>query len=160
MNRAIELRNASSADAGAIAALWHSAWIDGHAEHVSEKVRAARTPASFHIRTDKWITHFRVAMVGPMLMGFHLCKGNELSQFYLASQVRGSGFAKAFIDDAEAAIKRDGHGRAWLACAVGNDRARRFYEKSGWAVTQTETLPFESVGAPVPIEIWRMEKAL
>jgi ribosomal protein S18 acetylase RimI-like enzyme len=39
--------------------------------------------------------------------------------------------AAALIADAEAMLAEHGVEMAWLACAVGNNRAARFYEKSG-----------------------------
>ena len=110
--------------------------------------------------TDRWITDFRVAKVGPMLLGFHLCKGDEVNQFYVASEARGSGFAHALMADAEATLKSRGHNTAWLAVGIGNDRARRFYEKAGWTFAGEETHPMETTGAPVMLTIWRMEKRL
>lgn len=160
MARGIEIRDATPADARAIAALWHAGWMDGHEGVVPEEVAATRDPASFRVRTDRWIGDFRVAKVGPMLAGFYLCKGDELNQFYLASEVRGSGFASALMADAEETMRRKGHRKIWLACAIGNDRARRFYEKAGWVLAGTEEVPLETAADPVPMTIWRFEKAI
>ena len=157
---AIELRDATPADAGAIAALWHAAWMDGHDGVVPEEVKATRDPASFRVRTGRWISDFRVATVGPMLAGFYLCKENEVNQFHIASQMRGSGFAATLMADAAAHLRANGHRTIWLACAIGNDRARRFYEKVGWVLTGTQEVPLETATDPIPMTIWRFEKAL
>lgn len=57
--------------------------------------------------------------------------------------------------------------RAHLHVAVGNDRARRFYEKMGWSYLHDEILQAECVneetGEPMgsfPLAVWRMEKLL
>jgi hypothetical protein len=48
---------------------------------------------------------------------------------------------------------------AWLACAVGNHRAARFYEKSGRRLAGTVVDPATPSG-PFPPEVWRYEKRL
>ena len=160
MRNGIEIRDATPADAGAIAALWHAGWMDGHADKASAELVALRDRASFRVRTERHIGDFRVAMVGPMLLGFHLCKGDEVSQFYVASEARGTGFARSLMADAEATLKAAGHKRIWLACGIGNDRARRFYEKTGWTFAGTERQEMETAGEPIHLDIWRMEKDL
>jgi RimJ/RimL family protein N-acetyltransferase len=48
---------------------------------------------------------------------------------------------------------------AWLACAVGNERAARFYEKCGWRRAATvPDEPYDSGG--IVFEVWRYEKTL
>jgi hypothetical protein len=37
------------------------------------------------------------------------------------------------LDDAEERVGAAGHVSAWLAVVPGNARARRFYERRGWA---------------------------
>ena len=45
-------------------------------------------------------------------------------------------------------------------CAVGNERAARFYEKCGWQHARTVTYqPDAADGAP-PLEVWAYEKRL
>jgi ribosomal protein S18 acetylase RimI-like enzyme len=87
-------------------------------------------------------------------------KNDELFQLYVSAEARGSGVAAALIADAEKRLAEKGTEVAWLACAIGNHRAARFYEKSGWArvgvmIDEAET----SVGA-FPLEVWRYEKRL
>lgn len=53
--------------------------------------------------------------------------------------------AAALIGDAEARLAERGVETAWLACAIGNHRAARFYEKSAGIF---------------PLEVWRYEKRL
>jgi ribosomal protein S18 acetylase RimI-like enzyme len=48
---------------------------------------------------------------------------------------------------------------AWLACAVGNDRAARFYEKQGWHRAGTVMHEPDDSGGFV-FEVWRYEKRL
>ena len=50
--------------------------------------------------------------------------------------------------------------RAWLACAIGNDRAARFYEKCGWTRMGTMINEAETSRGPFSLEVWRYEKQL
>jgi ribosomal protein S18 acetylase RimI-like enzyme len=46
-----------------------------------------------------------------------------LYQLFVSPHARGSGVAAALIADAEARLAERGVQTAWLACAIGNDRA-------------------------------------
>ncbi len=64
------------------------------------------------------------------------------------------------MTDAETQQRAAGHSLIWLACGIGNDRARRFYEKAGWRMAGTRQVEAETAEDPVTLEIWRMEKDL
>ena len=68
--------------------------------------------------------------------------------------------AAVLIADAEAHLREAGVDTAWLACAVGNERAARFYEKCGWLRTGTVTEDVVVPGGTFPLEVWRYEKSL
>ena len=78
----------------------------------------------------------------------------------MSPEARGSGVAVALIAHAEARLAQHGVETAWLACAVGNSRAARFYEKSGWHMAGTFVIPAETSRGPFPVEQWRYEKRL
>jgi GNAT superfamily N-acetyltransferase len=59
--------------------------------------------------------------------------GDEVEQVYVARERRGTGIADLLLDSAERQVAANSHDVAWLAVATGNARARRFYEKRGWA---------------------------
>jgi GNAT superfamily N-acetyltransferase len=102
----------------------------------------------------------RVAGVVGAPVGFYFLKGAELYQFYVSSNARGSGVAAVLMADAEAHLReRDVH-TAWLACAIGNDRAARFYEKCGWLRTGTVTDDVKVPDGTFALEVWRYEKSL
>jgi RimJ/RimL family protein N-acetyltransferase len=48
----------------------------------------------------------------------------------------------------------------WLSCAIGNHRAARFYEKSGWRRVGVVIYQAETSTGPFPLEVWRYEKRL
>ena len=92
--------------------------------------------------------------------GFCVLKGEELYQLFVSSEAHGSGVAAALIAEAEARLAERGVETAWLACAMGNDRAARFYEKSGWRLAGTFVNSAETSSGPFPLEEWRYEKRL
>ena len=103
-----------------------------------------------------------VRVVGPSGAPVGLCivKDDELYQLYVSAESRGSGVAAALIDDAEARLAARGVGTAWLACAIGNERAARFYEKRGWRRARTMAIGLDTPDGEFPLDVWRYEKRL
>jgi hypothetical protein len=64
------------------------------------------------------------------------------------------------MTDAETRLAKGGFNIAWLACAIGNDRAARFYEKSGWRRVGVVAYQAETSVGTFPLEVWRYEKNL
>lgn len=153
-------RAATSDDLPQIAALWHAGWHSAHPAIVPPELTRLRTQDSFLHRATKMLDHTRVAQTDGTISGMTILKHDEVDQFYVASGYHGTGLAQDLLRDAEAQLASRGHTRIWLACSVGNSRAARFYEKSGWTLACTEVLHFETSGAPFPLEIWRYEKTL
>ena len=87
-------------------------------------------------------------------------KDDELYQFYVAAPARGTGVAAALMHDAEQRLVERGVSTAWLACAIGNARAARFYEKCGWRLAATVTSPLDTPAGIFPLDVWRYEKRL
>ena len=143
-----------------MARLWFDGWRDAHLALVPTALARLRTLDSFRERMTAAIADVRVAIRDQTIAGFVMFKGDEIYQFYVAAEARGSGAAAALMHDAEAELTRRGVTTAWLACAIGNDRAARFYEKNGWRRTATITYQAETSEGPFPIENWRYEKRL
>ena len=87
-------------------------------------------------------------------------KDDELYQLFVTARARGSGVAAALVTDAEARLSARGVTTAWLACAIGNERAARFYEKCGWHRVGTMLNQAETSEGAFPLEVWRYEKRL
>jgi RimJ/RimL family protein N-acetyltransferase len=66
----------------------------------------------------------------------------------------------ALIADVETRLAKSGVETAWLACAIGNDRAARFYEKCGWRRVGKMINELETPDGIFPLEVWRYEKVL
>ena len=92
--------------------------------------------------------------------GFAMLKNDELYQLYVSRQSRGAGVAAALIADAEARLALYGVRKAWLACAIGNERAARFYEKSGWHRVGSMTSILATANGPFSLAVWRYEENL
>ena len=93
-------------------------------------------------------------------VGFSVLKGDELYQLFVSAQARGSGVAAALIADAELRFRANGVETAWLACAIGNERAARFYQKCGWHRVGTMLNQVETSAGTFPLDVWRYEKRL
>jgi GNAT superfamily N-acetyltransferase len=156
----VDVRRADPYELEAIADLWHAAWLDAHEAIVPPALTAVRTRDSFVPRLQAAFDDLRV--IGPPAhpRGFCILRGDELYQLFVAREARGAGVAAALLADAEQRLRDRGVRRAWLSCAIGNERAARFYEKSGWlrAGSVVETLP--TTAGPFELEVWRYEKDL
>ena len=154
------IRAALESDVERLAQIWFDGWRDGHLAIVPAALARLRTLESFRERLHKALPDVRVAVEAEAPIGFAIFKGDELYQFYVAAGARGTGVAAALMDDAEQQLSARGVTTAWLACAIGNDRAARFYEKRGWQRTATVTYQAETSEGPFPINNWRYEKTL
>ncbi|MGC1503138.1 MAG: GNAT family N-acetyltransferase [Sulfitobacter sp.] len=153
----MRFRKAEVGETAFIAAMWHKGWHEGHAAHVPADLVVMRTADEFEARTAAHITQTTVLEVDGQIAGFHMLDHDELYQFYVAKAFRGTGVASTLMRHVEEALQ----GRlAWLACAVGNERAARFYEKSGWERAKTELYTVETAGGPMAVSCWRFEKDL
>lgn len=156
----MDVRDAEAADLDWLADVWYEGWHEAHAAVVPAELTKLRTRESFRARLQAALPNTRV--VGPLgaAAGFYVIKEDELYQFFVAPEARGSGVSKTLISDAEARLRRRGVETAWLACAIGNDRAARFYEKCGWRRVGTILNQVETSEGLFPLEVWRFEKNL
>jgi GNAT superfamily N-acetyltransferase len=156
----MDVRAAEEREIDHLARTWYDGWQDAHAQIVPAELRRVRTLESFRDRMRDGLADVRV--VGPpgSPLGFAMLKHDELYQLYVSAPARGSGVAAALIADAEARLAERGYETAWLACAIGNERAARFYEKCGWHRAGTFVSELETTGGIIPLEVWRYEKLL
>ena len=153
------LRDADESDVEALANLWHSGWQDTHAAILPRELAQYRTLDSFRDRMRARLADVRIAVAAEPL-GFSMLKDDELYQFYVSAAARGTGVAAELLRDAEEQLRVRGHKTAWLACAIGNDRAAKFYAKHGWRQVGRETLELPVPDGIFPLEVWRYEKTL
>ena len=156
----MDVRPAEVGELDQIAKLWYDGWQDAHATIVPPELAALRTLTSFRNRLEKGLGKVRVT--GPLgePRGFYMLKHDELDQFFVAAHARGSGVAATLLLDAETRLVEGGVQTAWLACAIGNERAARFYEKHGWCRVGTMVHHAEAPNGTYALETWRYEKSL
>jgi len=156
----MQVRSADAAEIDHLARLWHVSWHETHASLLPPELTRLRTLESFRERLQAVLPDIRVAGPRGAPVGFCVLKGEELYQLFVSPEARGSGAAATLIADAEARLAARGVETAWLACAIGNHRAARFYEKSGWRLAGTVVNPADTSSGPFPLEVWRYEKRL
>jgi ribosomal protein S18 acetylase RimI-like enzyme len=156
----MKVRSAEQSEIGALTHLWYDGWQDAHANILPAELARLRTRESFEKRLETALADVRA--IGPVgePLGFCMLKGDELYQLYVSAQARGTGVAKMLVADAEARLSKNGVRTAWLACAIGNERAARFYEKCGWRRAGAVVIQLETSNGPFPLEVWRYEKLL
>jgi GNAT superfamily N-acetyltransferase len=138
----------------------HDTWHETHAPLAPPELIRIRNLAGFRDRLRAAFPDVYVVGSVDAPLGFCILRGDELYQLFVSPEARGAGVAAALISDAEVRLARRGVETIWLACALGNHRAARFYEKSGWHRTGAVVLPMETPNGPFPVEHWRYEKQL
>ena len=160
MKPPLQVRNAEASEIDWLANLWRDGWRDAHSGIVPEELERVRTLERLRERLEKLLPSIRVVGPSGAPAGFYIVKEDELHQLYVAAQARGSGVAAALVADAETQIAEAGFATAWLACAIGNDRAARFYEKCGWRRVGNMINVLDLPTGEFRLEIWRYEKSL
>ncbi len=157
---AVSLRPLDTADIEPMADLWSEGWAAGHAGIVPEGLLRHRTRKSFRARLLS--ARDRCLTAGPVgaPLGFVRIEGDELDQFYIRPDLRGTGFARRLMRAAEGALCAAGVRHAWLACTVGNMRAARFYEGCGWRQAGILRYEAETTEGTFTLDVWRYEKDL
>jgi len=156
----MDVRSAKETEIDHLAKIWYEGWHDAHGQIAPAELTRLRTLESFRDRLQAALPDVRVVGTSGELLGFCIIKGNELYQLYVSAPSRGSGVAAALIADGEARLSENGVATAWLSCAIGNERAARFYEKCGWHRTGTMINQLETSQGNFPLEVWRYEKSL
>jgi len=115
---------------------------------------------NFRARLPAMLPQVRVAVSAGQVVGLCVIRDDEVHQLFVAPHARGSGAAVALIEDGEKRLLESGIKTAWLACAIGNDRAARFYERNGWRRVRTMINLSETDTGTFSLEVWRYEKRL
>ena len=158
MTAQLTIRNASETELDHLARLWHDTWHESHAPIVPAELTRRRTLDNFRQRLEHALPRIRVTGPAGAPVGFSVIQDGELYQLFVSAEARGTGAAAALIADAETRLRESGIETAWLACAIGNQRAARFYEKSGWSRVGTMVNRLVTPEGEYLLEVGRYEK--
>ena len=156
----MDVRTAQLEDLDALAKIWYDAWRDAHAEILPVELARLRTHESLRERLVTLMPETRVVGDPGKPLGFSITKDDELNQLYVSADARGKGVAQKLIAEVETRLADEGYKTAWLACAIGNDRAARFYEKCGWYLARNFVNELQLPDGIFKLEVWRYEKEL
>jgi len=156
----MNVRPAEPGDVDALSKIWHEGWHDAHARLMPADLTHDRTLESFRERLPSMLPDASVAEESGAPVGLCVLKDDELYQLFVDRDARGLGAAQALIADAEKRLSDKGVTTAWLACAIGNDRAARFYEKCGWVRAGTQPHRAATTTGTFEMDVWRYEKQL
>ncbi|MEU8237787.1 GNAT family N-acetyltransferase [Actinoplanes missouriensis] len=141
----VSLRPATDADLPAVGALHHRSRAAAYAHLVdpaSFDARGAEMMAAYWVERWRWErdTHrLTVALDGDELIGFTYVGPSEtegaaeLYAIHLDPSRVGTGAGRLLMIDALEALRAYGTDRAVLWVLEGNEVARRFYDRGGWA---------------------------
>ena len=153
-------RYALTADVPQVAAIYHSVWHETHAPFMPPEERKLRTPRFFEERMSALLATTLVAERAGSIVGFASWQGHLLSQFYVSAAYRGGGLASEIITASEIEMARSGIKVAELHCIVGNNRARRFYERMSWQHGGEIHKQMSGSRGLAGVAFWRMTKQL
>lgn len=156
----MKIGKAEEAQLDRLASIWHGGWQDAHARILPTELGRYRTLESFRLRLQEALPNMRVACSAGQPVGFCITKDDELYQLYVSPEMRGAGIAAVLLADAEERLSALGVETSWLACAIGNERAGRFYEKHGWRRVGNMINPLPTSDGIFQLEVWRYEKNL
>ena len=153
-------RTPASDEVDSLARLWHDGWHEAHAALVTSEVLPFRTLEMFRARLPAMLPDIRVASDNGDPLGFCYVVDDEVDQMYVGAAARRTGLAARLLTDGEDRLRRNGFETAWLSCAVGNERAARFYEKNGWNSDRTPEVEELAAAPGLFVDVWRFSKRL
>jgi len=156
----VRLRPGTPDDAAVVADIWFDGWHPAHDGHVPDGLSERRTREAFHERSPQRVGDTTVAEVDGEVAGFIMIVDDEVEQIYVSPAHFGKGVAGILMTEAEQQVAAQGYDVAWLAVAIGNVRARAFYEKTGWVNVGDLPYEVEALGEKFISPCRRYEKAV
>jgi GNAT superfamily N-acetyltransferase len=153
-------RFALTADVPQVAAIYHSVWHESHAPFMPPEECKLRSARFFEERMSSLLATTLVAERAGSIVGFASWQDRILGQIYVSAAHRGAGVASELITASEIEMAKSGTKVAELYCIVGNDRARRFYERMSWRHGGETQKPVLGSHGLVGVAFWRMTKRL
>jgi hypothetical protein len=148
------IRRARASDVVEVATLYHSVWHETQASFMPRAEIAHRSLEFFIHRMTALFGATLVTEKSGTIVAFSPWRGN------LWASCSSQSDAPTLLTAAEIEMAKEGTVEAELHCVVGNERARRFYERTGWA-PQGKIMEWVA-GEHTQIEVpfWRMKKVL
>jgi GNAT superfamily N-acetyltransferase len=151
----VEVRRATTDDAGSIAFVHVRSWQAAYRGHVPDEFLDALSVGN---RTDAWVpilggldpprvsvlvllddagSVLGFASLGPSRDDDAVPESGEVMAIYLLPATWGTGGGRQLMNEAVDELRRGGFTDASLWVLDTNARARRFYERAGWAADGT-----------------------
>ncbi|MFI2752569.1 GNAT family N-acetyltransferase [Cellulomonas sp. P22] len=143
----VQVRRARAEDAAALARVHVTAWLGAYRGLLPDAVLDALDVTTMERRWDGLLAdglrpHQLVAELDGRVVGFvnagpafESVPDGEVYAIYVEPDAWGTGAGPALLAAAEDELRVLGHHEAVLWVLPTNARARRFYERSGWAST-------------------------
>jgi len=156
----MEFRVARPDELSEIARLYHKIWHETQAPYQHPDIATFRDVTFMQDRINAFYPNIIVALNNQQLVGLVVAKEGRISQLFVDQTTRGKNVGQKLLELGEAKLVAESTERASLYCIVGNEGARRFYERNGWQVTETQTKMGQTQHGEVPIKAWEMVKLL
>jgi GNAT superfamily N-acetyltransferase len=154
------IRRAQASDIPQVAALYHSVWHETQAPLMPPAEVTCRSVKSVVDRMTALLQSTLVTESRGNVVGFSAWQGGLLGQLFVAKSHRGTTIASNLLRTSELEMAKEGTAEAELRCVVGNERARRFYERMGWRHEGTIMMRVGGDHDQADVPFWRMTKVL
>ncbi|MDM8084970.1 GNAT family N-acetyltransferase [Cellulomonas cellasea] len=160
--RRAQVRPARVDDTADLARVHVAAWLGAYRGLLPDAFLDALDVADSQRRWDSLLAdglrpHLLVGVLDGRVVGFvnsgpafESVPDGEVYALYVDPDAWGTGVGPTLLAAAEDELRGLGHREAVLWVMPGNTRARRFYERSGWAPTGLEAV-HEAMGLPVDV---------
>lgn len=154
------VRFAEHDEVGKTALLYHDIWHETHGPHMPQAEREARDLAFFVERITRLMPNVLIAKDNGLAVGFASWSGCLLGQIFVVPAYRGRQAAIKLLQRVETELYQQGVLLAELHCLVGNNRAKSFYERAGWASKEIISEPVCGEEGDNSRRFWSMYKQL
>ncbi|MGH9889724.1 MAG: GNAT family N-acetyltransferase [bacterium] len=146
-----EIRRARADDVPRLHAIHHRATMSSYGRELIWLDAILADPAT-PLETVEWTI---VAVDAAEALGYASVTGRHLENLFIDPTAQGRGVGAALLAEFEAQL-RGVFDTATLRCLHANRNARRFYERHGYHVRETQTVVLHDH----PLQAWLMAKSL